>query len=167
MKTLRLFYRNIFVVTILLSAVITQIISGITLFKRNRKIAATNFERLHIWTGFYLAIFLIIHVSSVFLGRYILHLDINFYFGVAGLNSFPTNQFFIPYYGLAIISFFGHIVSIHSKKMKNQIFNLSPNKQATVIFIFGIILTVIIFYGLTNQFNGVTIPKKYNILIGK
>lgn len=167
MNTFRLFYRNIFIETILLAAVIVQIISGLKLLKTNRKIANTNFEKLHIWTGLYLAIFFVIHLSAIFAGRYFLHLDTNFYFGVAGLNSFPINLFFIPYYGLAIISFFGHIASIHSKKIKKQIFNLTPNMKATVILVFGILLTVIIFYGLTNHFQGVQLPKEYNIIIGK
>lgn len=167
MNTLRFFYRNIFVETILLIAVFVQIVSGLKLFKTNRKIANTTFEKLHVWTGLYLAIFFVIHLSAVLGGRYFLHLDTNFYFGVAGLNSFPTNLFFIPYYGLAIISFFGHTASIHNKKMKNEFLTLTPNRQATIIFIFGIILTMTIFYGLTNHFNGVTIPKEYNILTGK
>lgn len=167
MNTLRLFYRNIFIETILLIAVGIQIISGLNLFKANRKKASTSFEKLHIWTGLYLAIFLIIHLGAVLGGRLFLHLDTNFYFGAAGLNSFPSNLFFIPYYGLAIISFFGHIASIHSKKMKSNLFNLTPNEQATIMLIFGLLLTVVIFYGLTNHFTGVTIPKEYNILIGK
>ncbi|MFN9998994.1 MAG: hypothetical protein ACK52X_05155, partial [bacterium] len=100
-------------------------------------------------------------------GRLFLHLDTNFYFGVAGLNSFPFSLFFIPYYGLAILSFFGHIASIHSKKMKQIIFGLSPNKQSIIILIFGLLLTIVIFYGLTNHFNGFIIPSEYNILIGK
>jgi extradiol dioxygenase family protein len=75
--------------------------------------------------------------------------------------------FFTPYYGLAIFSFFGHIASIHSKKMKKQVLGLTPNRQAILILFFGVILTLTIFYGLTNHFNGVTIPKEYNILIGK
>lgn len=153
--------------TILLVAVFVQIVSGLKLFKTNRKIANTTFEKLHVWTGLYLAIFFVIHLSAVLGGRYFLHLDTNFYFGVAGLNSFPTNLFFIPYYGLSIISFFGHTASIHNKKMKNKILTLTPNRQATIIFIFGIILTMTIFYGPTNHFNGVTIPKKYNILAEK
>ena len=167
MKTLRLFYRNIFIETILLLAVFVQIISGLKLFKSNRKTATSQFEKLHIWTGLYLAIFFIIHLSAVFGGRLILDLDTNFYFGVAGLNSFPLNLFFIPYYGLAILSFFGHIASIHSKKMKTNILNLTPKQQAKAILIFGVALTIILFYGLTNHFHGVTIPKEYNILIGK
>lgn len=116
MTTLRHFYRNIFVETILLLAVGTQIYSGLILCKANRKSTKTFFEKLHICTGLYLAIFFVFHLGAVFTGRLLLHLDTNFYFGVAGLNNFPTNLFFIPYYGLAIISFFGHISAIHSKK---------------------------------------------------
>ncbi len=167
MTTLRHFYRNIFVETIILLAIATQIFSGLKLFKTNRKIATSQFDKLHIWTGLYLAIFFIIHLSAVLGGRLFLHLDTNFYFGVAGLNSFPFNLFFIPYYGLAILSFFGHIASIHNKKMKQSIFGLTPDKQAKAILIFGFSLTLLIFYGLTNHFNGVTIPEEYKILIGK
>jgi hypothetical protein len=167
MNILRLFYRNIFIETILLCAVLAQIISGLKLFKTNRKIAISNFEKLHVWTGLYLAIFFVIHLSAVLGGRFFLHLDTNFYFGVAGLNSFPFNLFFIPYYGLAILSFFGHIASVHRKKMTITIFGLNPTKQAITILIIGLIVTIMIFYGLTNHFNGVTIPTEYNILIGK
>jgi hypothetical protein len=167
MNTLRLFYRNIFLETVLLIAVLVQIISGLKLFITNRKIATTQFEKLHIWTGLYLAIFFIIHLTAVLGGRLFLHLDTNIYFGVAGLNSFPFNLFFIPYYGLAILSFFGHIASIHNKKMIKSIFGLTPKRQSFVILTFGFVLTILIFYGLTNHFNGVTIPKEYNVLIGK
>lgn len=167
MNTLRIFYRNIFVETILLSAVLLQIISGLKLFRTNRKLVRSKFDQLQLWSGLYLSVFFIIHLSAVLSGRLFLKLDTNFYFGVAGLNSFPFNLFFIPYYGLAILSFFGHIASIHNKKMKRTILGLSPNSQSTAILIFGFILTIVIFYGLTNHFNGVTIPKEYEVLIGK
>ena len=52
MNALRHFYRNVFIESILLFAVLIQIISGLTLFKTNRKIAKTTFEKLHIWTGY-------------------------------------------------------------------------------------------------------------------
>jgi hypothetical protein len=167
MNSLRFFYRNLYIETILLGAILIQIISGIKLFKISRRTATARFEKLHVWTGLYLAIFLVIHLGAVFGGRLLLHLDTNFYFGVAGLNSFPSNLFFVPYYGLAIISFFGHIASIHSKKVKRDVLGLSPNEQATAILILGLFITVVVFYGLTNHFNGVVIPKQYNILIGK
>ncbi len=57
-KNLRLFYRNMFVETTLLLAVFTQIISGLKLFISKRKTATTSFDKLQIWTGLYLAVFL-------------------------------------------------------------------------------------------------------------
>ncbi len=167
MNDLRVVYRNIVVETILLFAVGIQIISGIKLFLKKRKTISDFFERLQIWTGLYLAFFLLIHLSAVLSGRLILNLDTNFYFGVAGLNTFPLNLFFMPYYGIAIISFFGHISAVHSKKMKNKILGIEPIKQSYGILIIGIIFTLIIFYGLTNGFNGVEIPKEYDIIIRK
>ncbi len=167
MNTLRLFYRNVFIESIIMLSVFVQIISGLKLVKSSRKTAISNFDKLHIWTGLYLAFFFIIHLSAVLCGRLLLHLDTNFYFGVAGLNSFPFNLFFVPYYGLAILSFFGHIASIHSKKMKQSVLGLTPNNQSIAILSFGFLLTILIFYGLTNHFKGVAIPKEYEILIGK
>ncbi len=167
MKSLRLVYRNILVEAILLIAVLLQIVSGIKLFQKSRKAAVSNFDKLHSWTGLYLAAFFVIHVGSVLVGRAVLHLDTNFYYGVAGLNTFPFNLFFIPYYGLATISFFGHMAAIHSKKMKQAVFGWTPQRQAKAILGLGIILTAFMFYGLTNRFRGVKVPTEYNVLIGK
>jgi len=167
MNTLRLVYRNPIVETILLTVVFIQIISGIKMFLSKRKSIHGFYGKLQIWTGLYLAFFLFIHVGAILVGRYVLKLDTNFYFGVAGLNSFPVNLFFIPYYSLAIVSFFGHISSIHAQKMKSEVFGVSPSRQAATILIFGAMLSIAILYGLTNGFNGVEIPDAYNILIGK
>ena len=167
MNDFRIIYRNIIVEIILLFAIGIQIFSGIKLFLKKRKTASNFFDKLQIWTGLYLAIFLAIHLSAVLSGRLILNLDTNFYFGAAGLNTFPLNLFFLPYYGLAIISFFGHISAIHSKKMKSKILGIEPNNQSYIILIIGILLTLVILFGLTNGFNGIEIPKEYYILIGK
>ncbi len=167
MNDLRVIYRNIIAETLLLFAVGIQIISGVKLFLKKRKTVSDFFDRLQIWTGVYLAIFLLKHLSAVLFGRLILNLDTNFYFGVAGLNTFPLNLFFIPYYGLAIISFFGHISAVHSKKMKTKLLGIEPNKQFYIILISGIILTIVIIYGLTNEFNGVEIPAEYDMITGK
>ena len=53
MNNMRLFYRNIVVETILLGAVLVQVVSGFKLFKVNRTIALSNYEKLHLWTGLY------------------------------------------------------------------------------------------------------------------
>ena len=167
MESLRIIYRNIFAETLLLGSVFLQIFSGFNLFRTKRKTARSSFEKLQLWTGFYLAVFFLIHLSAILSGRYFLHLDTNFYFGVAGLNTFPFSLFFIPYYGLAILAFFGHVAAIHHQKMKMRIFSFSPQAQANAILVFGLVLTFVIFYGLTNHFQGVAIPKEYDVLIGK
>jgi hypothetical protein len=167
MTTLRHFYRNIFVETILLSAVAAQIYSGLKLFKSKRHTTKTLFEKLHIWTGLYLAIFFVIHLSAVIAGRFVLNLDTNFYFGVAGLNSFPFNLFFIPYYLLAVVSFFGHISAIHNQRMTKNILGLNPFKQSCCILTIGICFAFFLLYGLTNKFQGFQIPTEYHVLTGK
>jgi len=167
MKSLRLVYRHPIIETLLLSMVLIQIISGLKLFWQERNTAVSGFEKLHLYTGLYLASFLLFHVIAIMAGRYVLHLDTNYYFGVAGLNTFPYHLFFIPYYSLAIISFFGHVAAIHYQKMKNSSFRLAPRAQSKVILVAGICLTLILFYGLTNHFHGVEIPEEYNVLIGR
>jgi len=167
MNTLRLVYRNIVIEIILLSAVLVQIFSGLTLFKNNRKLATSNFEKLHIYSGLYLAFFFLFHVSAVLVGRLYLDLDTNFYFGVAVVNIFPINLFFMPYYALSILAFFGHIAAIHHKKMYHIVLGFTPRAQAKMILVLGFCLMIIILYGLTNHFHGVTIPSEYDINIGK
>lgn len=167
MQTLRSVYRHPVIETLLLGAVLVQLVSGLRLYWATRHTATTFFGRLHRWTGLYLAVFFVIHLSAVLTGRYVLHLDTNFHFGVAGLNTFPFNLFFVPYYGLAILSFFGHVSAIHHKKMSHDVANLSPAAQARVILWLGVVVTVLIFYGLTNGFRGVAIPATYGVLVGR
>ncbi|CAL2094286.1 conserved membrane protein of unknown function [Tenacibaculum sp. 190524A02b] len=167
MTILRVFYRNIIVEFVLVCAILLQIVSGITLFFRKRKVANSFLEKLQLWSGGYLAIFFVFHLTAVFVGRLVLNLDTNIYFGVAGLNTFPFLLFFIPYYVLAIISFFGHIAAIHSIKMKKKVLGVTPNKQAYFIVFIGIVVSIVVIYGLTNGFKGIEIPKDYHVMIGK
>jgi hypothetical protein len=167
MTAFRPFYRNIFIETILLSAVAAQIYSGLKLFTIKRQTAKTLFEKLHIWTGLYLAIFFVIHLSAVLAGRHFFNLDTNFYFGVAGLNSFPFNLFFIPYYLLAVVSFFGHISAIHNQRMRLKFLGFNPYKQSILILIGGICFAIFLIYGLTNKFQGFHIPAAFKVLIGE
>ncbi|MBL0882950.1 MAG: hypothetical protein IBJ16_06345 [Chitinophagaceae bacterium] len=165
MTQLRKVYRNIFAEILLLSAVCIQIFSGIQLYRSRFKIAKGFYEKLQLWSGLYLAIFFVIHLSAVMVGRFILQLDTNFYFGAAGLNYFPSNLFFIPYYSLAIFSFFAHIASVHYNKMKER--NRDVRKQSRLILIVGVVMVFMLMYGLTNGFNGIATPSEYGILIGK
>lgn len=161
MRSLRLIYRNVLVETILFCAVLAQIFSGLRLFNSNRKSVTRGFDKLHIWTGLYLAVFFVIHLTAILIGRFYLNLDTNFYYSGTGINIFPLNLFFIPYYTLAIFSFFGHIAAVHNRKMKHSLLGLTPNKQSKAILILAVLLIIVIFLGQTNYFRGIEIPKKY------
>lgn len=167
MDLLRLFYRNTIAETFLVTAVFIQIVSGIKLFFKKKKDAKLFFQKLQIGTGLYLALFLLFHISAVFVGRYMLNLDTNIYFGIAGLNTFPFLLFFIPYYSLAIISFFGHIAAIHKVKMKKNFLGMQSTQQAYIIIGFGIVLSLLSIYGLTDGFKGIDIPQEYQLMNGK
>ena len=165
MTAFRKIYRNIFAEILLITAVCVQIFSGIKLYRSKYKIAKGFYEKLQLWSGLYLALFFIIHLSAVMAGRFILKLDTNFYFGTAGLNRFPINLFFIPYYSLAIFSFFAHLASVHYKKMKSR--HIDATTQSRLIIIIGVLMVFMLMYGLTNGFQGVAIPTEYEVLVGK
>ncbi|MEO9476603.1 MAG: hypothetical protein ABJG41_13760 [Cyclobacteriaceae bacterium] len=166
MESLRVVYRNIIIETILMAAVLIQIVSGGMLVLTKRKEQKTFYQKVQVYTGLYLAMFLVIHVSAVLSGRLLMGLDTNIYFGVAGLNTFPFSLFFIPYYGLAVLSFFGHLAAMHSQRMKRSVLGLSPKRQSDIILVMGLITMLIIFSGLTNGFSGLKIPDTYKIMTG-
>lgn len=167
MHSLRKVYRHPLVEALLMGAVVVQIGTGLGLSKALRQSSASGFERLQRLSGLYLAIFLVIHLSAVWGGRLVLGLDTNFYFGVAGLNTFPFSLFFVPYYALAVLSFFGHVAAIHRHKMPYQVLGLSPLQQAYVVLGLGVVITLLVLYGLTAGFGGVVVPSEYKVLIGQ
>lgn len=167
MAKLRLVYRNPFAECLLLAVVMIQIITGVRLYLMYRSKSRFSFHRLHLLSGLYLAVFLVIHVTAILVGRIILHLDTNVYFGAAGINYFPFNLFFIPYYGLAIMSFFGHLSAIHFKRCNKSVLGITPKIQSYVLITLGAMITASIFYGLTDGLHGITIPQEYKILVGQ
>src|SRR5690606_37904342 len=101
--------------------------------------------------------------AAVFGARLFFHLDTNFYFGVAGINTFPLYLFLIRYYAIAVISFFCHVAVIHAKKMQYVIYGIKPLQQAKIIITISVVIIFVLIYGLTNKFKGVEIPEPYRI----
>lgn len=154
MEIFRIIYRNIFVETILLAIIFLQVFSGIKLVIQAKKTATTLYNKLHIYSGIYLAFFLLVHVSAVLSARIIFHIDTNSYFGAATLNSFPSVIVFVPYYFLAIVAFFTHVACIHYKKTKSKI-------QMKIIIALGLLYALYLIFALTNHFHGYKIPNEY------
>jgi hypothetical protein len=135
MNRLRVIYRQPVVESVLLFAVIFQMLTGIKMvFNKDKESIA---QRVQQYSGLYIALFLVIHVGAVMFGRY-LQLDTNFYFAAAGINSYPAKLFFIPYYFLAVMAVGLHLASLVYIK-----YNSRP-MAASLVVISAVIATLII-----------------------
>ena len=144
MKRARKVYRHPVMESILGLAVLLQICSGASLLFGAWLRAKDFFGIVHVYSGLYLAFFMIVHVAAVIKGRYTLHLDTNLYYGAGVMNSWPQKLLFIPYYGLGLISFFFHVACIHKEKMSRFISAEAAGTQGYVIMITGMFITVAI-----------------------
>ncbi|MDJ1500310.1 hypothetical protein [Xanthocytophaga agilis] len=156
MDRFRLVYRHPVVETFVLLIVLFQVVTGIRLiYKRN---AVTIAEKIQVYSGLYLSFFLIAHVGAVLSGRYIEHLDTNFYFAAAGLNYYPATFIFIPYYFLAVASISLHVSVIHYLKTGSAGAAIG---MATV----GMVAAMMIILAFTGNFSWLDIPQPYEQFI--
>lgn len=164
MELARLIYRNPIFEIALIAACITQVIAGISLYQNKKKSLKDGFDRIHIYSGLYLAIFLSIHPLAIFVGRYYFGVDTNFWFGAMVVNKFPLVLFFFPYYFLGVFSFFAHVACIHRKRVSELGWNVSADLHAKIIMGIGVVTALLILAGFTGFFQGLTIPEEYTKL---
>ena len=144
-------YRHPVAETVLLPAVLFQVITGVRLlFNKKKKIAA---EKVQIYSGMYLSYFLTVHVAAVLYGRYI-HLDTNFWYAAVGLNMYPATWYFIPYYFLSVAAISLHVASLHYLKTKSK-------GVSYAIAIVGIAASALIIVGFTDAFHWREAPEAY------
>lgn len=158
MQSLRQVYRHPLAEWLIFLAALSQVITGLKLVFTASSEPDSRWELWQRRSGLYLAFFLLIHLSAVLVGRWILQVDTNFWFGVQGLNRFPHVLFFGPYYSLAILAFFTHLACIHARKMKTTIMGLSSGTQAKTILFLGILMAFFVLWGATNGFTGYELP---------
>jgi hypothetical protein len=167
MRLARLVYRNPLVEIILLLAVATQVASGIQLVRRTRKQggglkALSLWERLRVFSGLYLAFFLLAHTfATVVLGRLILKVDTNFYFGSYVLVVVPL--FYAPYYALGVMSVFAHIASVHRSKIAPRVGLKQATAHAWGIIALGVVVTTLILLAYSGILYSIQFPKEYHI----
>lgn len=166
MEIARLIYRNIIFETLLIIAVVTQVIAGFKLVKNKRATATNGWDKLHIYSGLYLSFFLIVHPIAIFAGRYYFQLDTNFWFGATVVNYFPMVLFYGPYYFLGVFAFFTHVACIHRQRVIQLGWKTNPNLHAKVIMSVGAIVGLLILAGFTGYFQGLQIPVEYSAPFG-
>jgi succinate dehydrogenase/fumarate reductase cytochrome b subunit len=152
MESFRKVYRNELVEYVLLFSCACQVVSGLAMALKKRKSATEFFDRLQLWSGLYIALFLMIHLSAVLvLARIRMQVDSNFYFAAAGLQQLPSSMFFIPYYSLSVLSVGAHI-ACSFRKLARKKWNLRvANRIAWIIIGISAIATI----GIMLSFSGV------------
>lgn len=156
MQRARKVYRNPIAESILLFAVLVQVVTGISLVLSKWSKMEDFFDRVQVISGLYLSFFLLVHISAVLYGRYRLRFDTNLYFGAGVMNMWPHKLFFMPYYSLAILAFFSHIAAIHKIKMEEFVSSSSAETQAFIIMIIGGLTMLAI---ITRMANLKTMPS--------
>lgn len=158
MEKFRKVYRHPVIETMLVLVVLVQVVSGVKLlFNRKPKILA---EKIQIYSGLYLSLFLVGHVGAVIASRQIEHLDTNFYYTAAGFNIYPAMLFFIPYYFLDVCAVSLHVASIHYLKTRSK-------WSSWLIGGTGILVSMLIVAGYTNFFQWRETPPKERAFIEK
>ncbi|MBA3919275.1 MAG: hypothetical protein C0516_11900 [Gemmatimonas sp.] len=110
MQAARAVYRHPAVEVLLLVSAALQGLSGAAMLRRARLFdAAPWMQRLQHWSGLYLGLFLVVHVTAVLAGRGVFDLDTTWYFAAAGFHVRPFAWFFAPYYGLAVLALGAHM----------------------------------------------------------
>ena len=160
MELLRLVYRHPLGETVVLAALTVQVPTGIALVRRKVWRGLPLAERARIASGAYLALFLVVHVSAVMVGRYVLHLDTNFYFASARLRG-SLWLCFVVYYELSVIAVFTHVASVHYQYVRSRSTFRSAQTQALVIAGVGVALAILIVLAFSGVLYDITFPAVY------
>ena len=167
MKTLRVCYRNSIFEMVLIFCALFQVLSGIYFIKRRFKQREDWVDKTQAISGGYLAFFILNHLIAVFYGRAGLDLDTNFYYAATGMHVYPYLFFFIPYYILAVTSFFTHLGCAFFWITRNQ-FSVNFRKKVVILMIlFGFSLGLFIVLTFKGSFFPIEIPQEYYKTFGK
>jgi len=101
-------YRNPIGETLLVAAIVVQIVTGWKRLKAKRK-SLNKWAKAQVFSGLYLMGFLIIHTSAAIYTHNVFALETDFYWAAGSMNISPIKYFFWPYYFLAILSLFVHL----------------------------------------------------------
>lgn len=153
----RKIYRNPVSETLLMTAILVQVFSGIKLFRKKWAQKRNLFDKLRLFSGLYFTYFLITHTAAVLAGRYYFGLDTNLYFGASVVNMYPALLFYIFHYGLAVFAFFAHIGSLHYVKIQRYVSEKAARNHGYLFLITGILIAFLI----VGKLMTVDVPDEY------
>jgi hypothetical protein len=159
MDQLRLVYREPVIEVFLLACVSLQAATGLRLVWLRRKTRSGVIESLQAASGAYMALFLLIHVAAVLVGRAVYGLDTNFHYAAAGFHVYPFQYFFAPYYFFAVVALFAHLGCALSwyvgSKMRLRVLVIS------LFVCIGMALSTLISAALMGKMYPYEVPDQY------
>jgi hypothetical protein len=162
LETFRIIYRQPIVEIGLISCFLFQAFSGVNLiFRLRKKEEKTIFEKVQIYSGVILGLFIIQHIAATIGQRLYFKFDTNFYFASRVVLQNPIKWFFIPYYILGIMSFATHVANVHQYKMISRIGERQAKAHFWVIISFFSLITTLILYVFMGGRFEIIIPKDY------
>jgi succinate dehydrogenase/fumarate reductase cytochrome b subunit len=154
MEWLRLAYRLPILEVILIAGVLGQAWSGVRLLQQRGVWRRKGVARLQVYSGAYLALFIVIHLSAIAWGRLVSGLDTNFYFAAAGLNIAPFRIFFVPYYFLAVVALFAHVACALHRLLHRRL----AVRQRNTILLAGLGAGILVGASIVAAFSGLVHP---------
>lgn len=159
MRALRVIYRHPLIEPLLLLAVMVQITTGLIQFVRGWRVRSGRVAWLQAWSGFYLFLFLAIHVTAVLAGRGG-GLDTNFHFAAAGMHA-GLAGFFAPYYFTAVAALFTHLGCAAYWWLTGRGRETAAGRALAAMIVTGVLLAALIVALLAGAIVPVTIPPAY------
>ena len=156
MDLLRAVYRIRVVEAAIVLLFIAQIALGLALaFRRGRP--QGNWAWLQTLSGLYLAFFLCQHIAAVFWARSAFAaFDTNVYWAAAVVHRPPLSLYFIPYYGLAVMSVFTHIAAaLHFRQPHSE------SRLPAFVLGSGVLTSALILTALTGLVRPISFPPAF------
>ncbi|WP_296446523.1 hypothetical protein [Rhodoferax sp. UBA5149] len=163
MSAARSVYRLPAVEALLLSAIAFQICSGLAFVIRGWKQREGFIQWLQAGSGAYLLFFFLNHVREIFLARFVVPVDTNFYFGASGFYVPPFQFFVAPYYFLAVLAVFTHLGCALYWQLQTR------SRPARILAIalpavVGFVISLLIVLSLAGVFYPVEVPSGYKAI---
>lgn len=156
MDALRAVYRLRIVEAAIVLFFIAQIALGLALvFRRGRP--QGKWAWLQTLSGLYLTFFLCQHIAAVFWARSAFAaFDTNVYWAAAVAHRLPLSLYFIPYYGLAVISVFAHIAAALHFRQSHR-----ASRLPAFVLSAGVLTSALILAALTGLVQPISFPPAY------
>ncbi|PWK27943.1 hypothetical protein LV89_01350 [Arcicella aurantiaca] len=164
LEFLRIVYQQPVVEIILIGCFLFQAYSGVILIVQLRnKEEKSSYEKLQIYSGVVLGLFIIQHISATIGQRIYYQFDTNFYFASRVVLQYPINLFFVPYYFLGILSFALHIANVHRLKIMKAVGQKQAQTHFTIILSLFILVAILILFVFMGGKYAIVIPNQYQV----